>query len=76
MSVRENHKWYKTEILVFKVHIYGGIQQLCGPNFTQFRPPLEWKIVVILHIIYPSFVYESKDDGLIPPPSLVHVVIE
>ena len=29
-----------------------GIQQLCGPNFTQFRPrnPLEW--TNILHTIY------------------------
>ena len=45
----------------FLKFIYGGIQQLCGPNFTQFRPPLEWKIVVILHIIYPLFTKPRMD---------------
>ena len=50
-----------------------GIQQLCGPNFTQFRPrnSLEW--TNILHTIYPL---SCDHRGLsTDPPPFAHVVI-
>ena len=49
------------QIFWFLKFINGGIQQLCGANFTQFSPPLEWKIVVILHNIYPFFTKPRLD---------------
>ena len=51
-----------------------GIQQLRGPNFTQFRPPnpLEW--TNILHTIY---LLSCDPRGLsTDPPPFAHVVIE
>ena len=62
----------------------GVIQQLRGPNVTQFRPPyptsLECTKMDILHTIFLPFVtWPNVDFPLnpFPPPSLfVHVVIE
>ena len=55
----------------------GVIQQLLGPNVTQFWPPtrLEWTIVDILHTTYPLF--PSVTFLLATYPTLhVYVVIE
>ena len=55
------------------------IQQLRGPNFIQFWPPipLEWTIVDILHTIYPLFTWQNVDFLLTTYlPLLVHIVIE
>ena len=55
----------------------GVIQQLRGPNFTQFWPPplLNWTIVDILHTIY-SFSRDPPWTFTDSHNPLVHVVIE
>ena len=72
MSVREknhvfweNHKRYKTEILVFKVHIWGHSTTM----WTKFYPiSTTPRVENCGHFTYYlPFVYETKD-GLIPPP--------
>ena len=57
----------------------GVIQQIRGPNFTQFWPPtpLEWTFVDILQTTCTLFLWPSTDFLLITyPPYLVQVVIE